>query len=228
MKKYQKTNAVSSIETTENTVEIQEETIIENVEIDKTTTLAEELADVFAEDVHTAEEPKKADPQEQPSTLLVNKIYRLKKEIESKETALAKSRNTLVKWEKEDKEKLAALQDKFNSDKVKTIIQMNETGCLEAKKVMVEFYQSQVQKLENEIAELEATGNTGEFSERYRDYLNEREARYTKQFQTLKKNFLDSSEEKRNVQIPKLEEQIVILREELAEAESSAEKYKKA
>ena len=129
---------------------------------------------------------------------------------------------------KEDKEKLTALQDKFNSDKVKTIIQMNETGCLEAKKVMVEFYQSQVQKLETEIAELEATGNTGEFSERYRDYLNEREARYTKQFQTLKKKFLDSSEEKRNVQIPKLEEQIVILREELAEAESSAEKYKKA
>ena len=105
---------------------------------------------------------------------------------------------------------------------------MNETGCLEAKKVMVEFYQNQVQKLEKEIAELEATGNTGEFSERYRDYLNEREARYTKQFQTLKKNFLDSSEEKRTVQIPKLEEQIEILREELAEAESSAEKYKKA
>ena len=228
MKKYQKTNAVSSIETTENTVEIKEETNIENVETDKTTTLAEELADVFAEDVHTAEEPKKADPQEQPSTLLVNKIYRLKKEIESKETALAKSRNTLVKWEKEDNEKLTALQDKFNSDKVKTIIQMNETGCLEAKRIMVEFYQSQVQKLENEIAELEATENTGEFSERYRDYLNEREARYTKQFQTLKKNFLDSSEEKRTVQIPKLEEQIEILREELAEAESESEKYQKA
>ena len=228
MKKYQKTNAVSSIETTENTVEMQEETNIENVETDKPKTLAEELADVFVEDVHTAEEPKKTDPQEQPSTLLVNKIYRLKKEIESKETALAKSRNTLLKWEKEDKEKLTALQDKFNSDKVKTIIQMNETGCLEAKKVMVEFYQNQVQKLEKEIAELEATGNTGEFSERYRDYLNEREARYTKQFQTLKKNFLDSSEEKRTVQIPKLEEQIEILREELAEAESSAEKYKKA
>ena len=228
MKKYQKTNAVSSIETTENTVEMQEETNIENVENDKPKTLAEELADVFAEDVQTAEEPKKTDPQELLSTLLVNKIYRLKKEIESKETTLAKSRNTLVKWEKEDKEKLTALQDKFNSDKVKTIIQMNETGCLEAKKVMVEFYQNQVQKLENEISELEATGNTGEFSERYRDYLNEREARYTKQFQTLKKNFLDSSEEKRTVQIPKLEEQIEILREELAEAESESEKYQKA
>ena len=34
MKKYQKTTAVSSIEATETTVEIQEETKIENVEIE--------------------------------------------------------------------------------------------------------------------------------------------------------------------------------------------------
>ncbi|GAB1370200.1 hypothetical protein MASR1M45_02590 [Candidatus Kapaibacterium sp.] len=194
---------------------------IETRREDEPTEEIQEIAEVPAE-------PKKNGVPDQPSTLLVNKIYRLKKEIEEKTRNLGRSKSTLAKWQAEDEEKLKNLVEKFEFDRIQKIIEYRETGSLEAKNILIDFYQKQIEKLSAEKEEQEENGNHGDFSDLYKEYLKTRKERFDKNMASLKKNYLDSTAEKRDVAIPKLEDTIMKLKEELATAEQEAEKYQKA
>jgi hypothetical protein len=201
--------------------EIEPSEEIETRREDEPTEEIQEIADLPAE-------PKKNGTSEQISTLLVNKLYRLKKEIEDKERKLNQSRKTLEKWQKEDEEKLQALNEKFEADKINKIVEYRETGSLEAKNILIDYYQRQIEKLTTEREEQEQNGKVGDFSDLYKEYLKARTERFEKNMTSLKKNYLNSTSEKRDVQIPKLEESILTLKEELAKAEEEAQQYQKA
>lgn len=194
---------------------------IETRREDEPTEEIQEIAEVPAE-------PKKNGVPDQPSTLLVNKIYRLKKEIEDKERKLSQSRKTLEKWQKEDEEKLKNLTDRYELDRIQKIIEYREDGSLEAKEILLQFYSKQIEKLSEEKEKQINSGKPGDFSDLYKEYLKARTERYEKNMASLKKNYLDSTAEKRDVTIPKLEESILTLKMELETAEQEAEKFQKA
>lgn len=189
---------------------------------DETTEEIQEIAEV------QAELKKNGTSEQLPSTLLINRIYRLKKDIEDKERKLNQSRKTLEKWQKEDEEKLKALNEKFEADKINKIVEYRETGSLEAKNILIDYYERQIEKLKAERDEQETSGKSSDFSDLYKEYIKTRTERFEKNMASLKKNYLDSTTEKRDVTIPKLEESILTLKEELATAEQEAEKFQKA
>lgn len=187
----------------------------------------DEATEEIQEITYVPAEPKKNGTVE-VSTLLTNKIYRLKREIEEKEKKLERDRKTLIKWQAEDEAKLKNLVDKFEFDRIQKIIEYRETGNLEAKEILIGFYQKQIEILTAEKEEQEETGNHGSFSDLYKEYLKNRTERFEKNMASLKKNYLDSTREKRDVIIPKLENSIITLREELQKVEEEAGKYQKA
>jgi hypothetical protein len=190
----------------------------------------DEISDETTEEIQATEtvlEPKKNGVPEQASTLLVNKIYRLKREIDEKERKLERDRKTFVKWQTEDEDKLKSLNEKFEADKVNKIIEYHETGCLQGKIVLIDYYQKQLEKLLSEKTEQEESGNHGDFSNLYKEYMKTRSERFEKNLANLQKNYFDSTKEKRDVTIPKLETAISELKEELLKAETEAEKYQK-
>jgi len=188
----------------------------------------DEQTDEIQEITEVPAEPKKNGVPEQISTILVNKLYRLKKDIEDKERKLAQSRKTLEKWQKEDEEKLKNLTDKFELDRIQKIIEYREDGSLEAKEILLQFYSKQIEKLSEEKEKQIESGKPGDFSDLYKEYLKARTERFEKNMASLRKNYLDSTSEKRDSTIPKLENSITSLKEELQKAEEEAGKYQKA
>ena len=227
-KQPEKTAKVPSmIETDNEVVDIEETSEIEPSG-DNETRRDDEQTEEIQEIPDVPAETKKNALPDQPSTLLVNRIYRLKKEIEEKTRNLGRSKSTLAKWQAEDDEKLKNLIEKFEFDRIQKIIEYRETGNLEAKEILIGFYRKQIEILKAEKEEQEKTENHGSFSDLYKEYLKTRTERFEKNMASLKKNYLDSTTEKRDVTIPKLEESILTLQEELAKAEEEAEKYQKA
>jgi hypothetical protein len=235
MKQKVKSTAKFSSKTDNNPIVETEEIEKNNSEISETSEENDSrrndtISDEATEEIQATEtviEPKKSGVPEQASTLLVNRIYRLKREIEEKDRKLERDRKTLVKWQTEDEDKLKSLNEKFESDKVNKIIEYHETGCLQGKIVLIDYYQKQLEKLLSEKSEQEESGNHGDFSNLYKEYMKTRSERYEKNLANLQKNYFDSSTEKRDVTIPKLEETILTLKEELTKAEQEAEKYQK-
>jgi hypothetical protein len=222
-KSTEKTAKTTSSELTAPAVQIPEEVIAtetsEEVEI-----RSEEIPEPIQE-IPVNTEPKKNGVAAQPSNILVNRIYRLKREIEEKERKIAKDRNTLSKWQNEDAERLKTINEKFDTDKVNKIIEYRETGCLQGKIILIEYYQKQIEKLTSEKEEQEITGNHGDFSDLYKEYLQTRTEKYNKQLASLQKNYVNWANQKRDIIIPNLEEAIVTLKEELQKAEEEALTY---
>lgn len=212
-----------------NNEDIEEEiSEIEQPSDDNETRREDEPTEEIQEITEVQAEPKKNGVPEQISTILVNKIYRLKKDIEDKERKLAQSRKTLEKWQKEDEEKLKNLTDRYELDRIQKIIEYREDGSLEAKEILLQFYSKQIEKLSEEKEKQINSGKPGDFSDLYKEYLKARTERFEKNMASLKKNYLDSTTEKRDVTIPKLEESILTLKIELETAEQEAEQFQKA
>lgn len=207
--------------------DIEEEIISEIETSEEIETRRDEEPTEEIQEIAPSEEPKKNGTIE-VSTLLENKMYRLKREIEEKEKKLERDRKTLLKWQAEDEAKLKNLVDKFEFDRIQKIIEYRETGNTEAQSILIGYYQKQIEILTAEKEEQERTGNIGSFSDLYQEYLKTRTDRFEKNMASLKKNYLDSTSEKRDVTIPKLENSIVTLKEELQKAEEEALKYQKS
>jgi hypothetical protein len=160
------------------------------------------------------------------STILVNRIYRIGREIENKEKLLQRNYQTLQKWDFDDALRLQKITDRFENDKISKIIEMKEDGCLEGKNILIEFYQRQIDRLLTEMKTQEESGELGEFSPEFQEYLNDRTQRYEKQIYNLNKNYQQYAQEKREITIPKIIESIEKLKEDLVNAQIEAEEYK--
>ena len=160
------------------------------------------------------------------STLLINKIYRIGREIETKEKLLERNLKTLEKWNQDDQKRLNKITERFETDKINKIIELKESNCIEGKNILIEYYQKLIEKLIDEKTIQENTGELGEFSPEFQEYLNDRTQKFEKQIYNLNKNYQQYAQEKREITIPKIIESIEKLKEDLVNAQKEAEEYK--
>jgi len=227
-KQNQKSANATSEEIIENTIEISEDEIeFDASETDESRSKTDLETENQKESAKSIELKKNGVPGLVPN-LLVNKIYRLKQEILSLERKLENNKKLIEKWQIEDEEKLKAINEKFEKDKVTKIIEYRESGCLEGKNILIDYYQKQIEKLLAEKEEQENTGNKGDFTDLYKEYLNNRTLKYEKQISRLHKYYIDVTAEKRDIAIPKLEATINTLNLELQKSEHEAKEYQKA
>ena len=158
---------------------------------------------------------------------LISEMKRIKRIINRTDEAIQKNRQKCDEWTKEGERLMAVNDQKFEADKVKKILQLKEEDNVDAIDVIIQFYQSEINRLSEIRKEKESSGISGGFSKEYMSYLRQRTERFEKRKSNINKSWIIYSENFLVKKIPPLEKkiedhkvQLTKIEEQLAEMES--------
>jgi hypothetical protein len=148
---------------------------------------------------------------------LISNSKRIKRMRERAQERIERENQKCNEWVSEGNRLNDEAKQKFQSDKVKKLIALKEEDNIKAIDVMLEYYKSEIERLETSKQEKFADGESGEFSTEYKKYLRTREERFLKRQNNINKSWVIYSENYKNRKIPPIQKRIDELNIQLEE-----------
>jgi outer membrane biosynthesis protein TonB len=149
---------------------------------------------------------------------------KLERNIQKIQDRIDREKQKCDEWITEGNRLLDVNTQKYEADQVKKILQLKEENNLQAIEVLINYYQSEIERLITIRNEKEEAGEEGDFSAEYKKYLRQRSERYEKRANNIKKNWIIYTENYMKRKLPPLEESIAKMNEELTKIEAQINK----
>jgi outer membrane biosynthesis protein TonB len=197
--------------------------------------LPEDAKEVKTNAETSPEKTKEITPEQSPETTKTETPKPTKKELEAESKKLERNiqkiqdridreKQKCDEWITEGNRLLDLNTQKYEADQVKKILQLKEENNLQAIEVLINYYQSEIERLITIRNEKEEAGEEGDFSAEYKKYLRQRSERYEKRANNIKKNWIIYTENYMKRKLPPLEESIAKMNEELTKIEAEINK----
>jgi outer membrane biosynthesis protein TonB len=169
-------------------------------------------------------EPTKTETPKPTKKELEAESKKLERNIQKIQDRIDREKQKCDEWITEGNRLLDVNTQKYEADQVKKILQLKEENNLQAIEVLINYYQSEIERLITIRNEKEEAGEEGDFSAEYKKYLRQRSERYEKRANNIKKNWIIYTENYMKRKLPPLEESIAKMNEELTKIEAQINK----
>ncbi|MDA3843870.1 MAG: hypothetical protein PF588_05825 [Candidatus Kapabacteria bacterium] len=161
---------------------------------------------------------KKEVPQPNKQELELN-AKKMKRRIASIQDSIVTEQRKCDEWLIEGNRLIEETEQKFESDKVKKILTLKEEASSEGKDILINFYKSEITRLESDKAEQVESGDSGEFSAEFKKFIKQRSERFEKRKLTLHRNWITWTHNRLEKKMPVFKESISKLETQLEEIE---------
>lgn len=139
---------------------------------------------------------------------LISEAKRIQKSIEIAQEKIEREKQKTNEWIKQGNALLQKNNERFNEDKVKKLLDFKEEGSIEAKDVLINFYKTEIERLQKAKQEQEENNEPGELSKDFQKYLKKRIERYETRKFNVTKNWIKYSEKYLESKLPPIYDKI--------------------